>query len=341
MREILGMCIDLDRNALFAYQTMACACDDPEVSKAFEQLALDKEEHLKLWGSLLKAWEDGLIPDIADQHGIFQRVAEVCSETAPAVATVSRNMSCDEMLGLAANLEFFMLDPIFSEMIDLMQPSARAVRRSASSAHVLRLVDAIDAYHTEGTLKTFFTKALIRAFVDQQRLSTLSIYDELTGLYNRRGILGHLSQWLAWSGRYGHPVAVLLIDIDRFKDVNDVLGHVMGDHLLRQVADAVASVVRGSDLVGRFGGDEFMVIAPEATQDDLSRMAERLLAAVRHLAPGVADEPITVSVGGAWVDGSMPLSADSMIATAAASLYDAKAQGRDRSGLPRIPLTTR
>lgn len=340
MREILGMCIDLDRNALFAYQSMACACDEPALKREFEQLARDKEAHIESWAELLNAWEDGLVPDIADQHGIFQRVAEVCGEVTPAVTSIGTGMKCDEMLDLAVSLEFFMLDPIFGEITDLMQPNGQSARRALYSAHVMRLIDAVNTFHTQPQLTSFLSKVLLRAFMDQQRLSTLSIHDELTGLYNRRGILGHLSQWLAWSTRYGHPVAVLLVDIDRFKEVNDVLGHLLGDHVLRQVSDAVCSAVRGSDLVGRFGGDEFMIIAPEASEEDMEHLASRLLNAVRRLRPSVADTPVTVSIGGAWADGRATYSVDSMIAAADGSLYRAKASGRNRFALPRTPVVT-
>jgi len=316
---------------------MASACAAPELARTFEQMAREEKQHVDWWSDLLLAWDNGLVPDIADAHGMLEKLLTVKHEISSALPERFEDMAVDEMLDLAAHLEFFMLDAAFGELADLMQPGGHADHRESYSRHVMRLVEAIGEHHSSESLASFLAKVLLRAYADQQRLAALSVQDPLTGLYNRRGILSHLAQWLAWSARYDRPVAVLLVDVDRFKEVNDGFGHPAGDAVLTAIAEALRGSVRNSDLVGRFGGDEFLVLAPETSAVDLDRVTERLLADVRAVKVEGVDLPVTVSVGAAWSPGGLRMGSEAVIAAADGSLYEAKSAGRDRAGIPRTP----
>ena len=299
-------------------------------------MSKEEQQHVEWWSELLVAWEAGLVPDIVDEHDILERLREVKDEVTRALPERFDELTTNQMLDLAARMEFFMLDPVFGELTDLMQPGGRVEVRDAYSRHVLRVVDAIERRHTEQGLAAFLARVLQRAYRDQQRLATLAMLDQLTGQYNRRGFLGHLNQWLSWSARYGRPLALALIDIDYFKVVNDTLGHPAGDEALVAVARCLDSCVRSSDIVGRFGGDEFVVLAPETDQEELARLMERVASAVRQTPLVAGGEPVllSVSVGGAFVPGGVDVGAEALIAAADRSLYAAKAAGRDRAGVP-------
>ncbi len=114
-----------------------------------------------------------------------------------------------------------------------------------------------------------------------QRLRSLAYRDSLTGLYTHRYFYEQLTHELERSLRYGHPLSLLMIDLDRFKALNDTYGHLMGDKLLRLVADIISANVRGTDIVGRYGGDEFVVILPDTGQPEARRVADKLASAVR------------------------------------------------------------
>jgi len=152
----------------------------------------------------------------------------------------------------------------------------------------------------------------------------LATSDPLTGLANRRLFDETLAREVARSRRGGAPLALALVDIDHFKSVNDEHGHQVGDEVLSELADALRRVVRTEDLVARYGGEEFVVLATDATLDDVEVLAERLRAAARS----VPTLPITISVGIA----ALPADGDgaTMVAHADAALYRAKAEGRDR-----------
>ncbi|MCU1673313.1 MAG: hypothetical protein JWN77_1426 [Frankiales bacterium] len=158
-----------------------------------------------------------------------------------------------------------------------------------------------------------------------------ALYDELTGLPNRALLLDRLDQALARGAEDSAPVAVLLLDLDDFKLVNDTWGHAAGDQLLQTVADRLAAAVRPSDTVARFGGDEFVVVCEGLDEAEVLALAERLIAAVGER--GEVDGHATyvgVSVGIAM---SPPECPDHLVRFADAAMYDAKARGRNRAQL--------
>lgn len=337
MQEILALCVQLDRAAQLAYARMAETCaDDADLATVFRQMSVEEQQHVGWWTDLLHAWDAGLLPELPHTDDVRDRLAQIAEDIDGVTPASCEGMSVNELLTLAARMEFFMLDPIFNELADLMQPGSRVDAQKAYSLHVLRIVDAIERRHTEQGLASFLARVLQRAFRDQQQLALLATHDQLTRHYNRRGLMGHLEQWLSWSARYGHPLGIALIDLDHFKAINDSWGHPVGDEALVAVAEKLRAVVRTADIVGRFGGDEFMVIAPETGGEELGLLLQRIVNAVRETTVLSGDSPValSVSVGGAYTRGGVETSIESLIASADCSLYSAKDAGRDRAAKP-------
>jgi diguanylate cyclase (GGDEF)-like protein len=341
MREILELCVKMDRLADELYQTLARDCREPELAALFARLAKDEAEHTGWWKGLLAAWDRGLLPELVnDTAGLVERLSGLYAEFQTIDFDTLGTLSAEQMLALAARVEFFMIDPVFSELIELTEPAHAGKRHTVYQVHVQRLVTEISSRYPEDSLAGLLATSLTRAWSDTMRLSAYATHDPLTGLYNRRALHTHLPQWAAWSARYGHPLTVLLVDIDFFKDVNDRFGHATGDRALREIATAMDERVRASDLVIRYGGDEFAVIAPETGLAEYGELCTRVLDAVRAVTLDTdGDETLrfTVSIGGAVTHdaaGSPPQRLESLLAAADQSLYSAKQTGRDRAGTP-------
>jgi diguanylate cyclase (GGDEF)-like protein len=145
--------------------------------------------------------------------------------------------------------------------------------------------------------------------------------DPLTGVNNRRGLDDAMGSQLALLNRYGTRFAIAMFDIDHFKKMNDVQGHLYGDQMLSQLARLIDETVRETDVVARYGGEEFLVVMPETDLAGAASFADRLRAKIAN------DMPLTVSGGVAEaLDGD---TAESMIARADAALYSAKSAGRN------------
>lgn len=155
------------------------------------------------------------------------------------------------------------------------------------------------------------------------KLAELSVTDELTGLPNRRQLNQKIAAEITRSKRTGHLFAVLMLDLDNFKHVNDQYGHQKGDEVLQQLAEIIRQKVRGMDLPTRFGGEEFCVLLPETDSDEARNSGEKIRRAVEAL----PDPAPTVSVGVAcWKPG---MSSEEVVSRADKALYSAKLAGRN------------
>ncbi len=169
----------------------------------------------------------------------------------------------------------------------------------------------------------------------EDELERLSQHDSLTGLFNRHRFEQEVERQLAHTRRYGNGGALLLADLDRFKQINDELGHAAGDAALRVVADALRDNLRGTDTIGRgvaarLGGDEFGVLLPEVDDIGAQVVAERLVDAVAAAEPVLGDgrpQPLSVSIGIALFDEYGRPPAEDLLAAADRAMYTAKATG--------------
>jgi diguanylate cyclase (GGDEF)-like protein len=174
--------------------------------------------------------------------------------------------------------------------------------------------------------------------VNRARLMRAGITDFLTGWHNRRYLQQRLKEELARAQRGDGSIACLMIDIDRFKSINDGYGHLAGDNALKEIAHRVESQIRSMDTAARFGGDELAILLPEASAADAAKLAERIrevIAAAPFLLTAQIERTLTVSVGVAAVrpgrhDVDLKAVADRLLADADAALYRAKALGRNR-----------
>ncbi len=159
--------------------------------------------------------------------------------------------------------------------------------------------------------------------------------DELTGLSNRRDILNRLSEEFSRYQRSGHHFSIALIDLDLFKNINDLYGHNAGDAALKQFADLVQSVIRQTDVAARWGGEEFLLLLPDSSLIPALTLAERLRSEVALSSFGFKgqDLPITMSAGICSI--AQANSIDNMLRQADLQLYSAKEAGRNRIA-PRV-----
>jgi diguanylate cyclase (GGDEF)-like protein/PAS domain S-box-containing protein len=165
-----------------------------------------------------------------------------------------------------------------------------------------------------------------------EELEYLSTVDPLSGLLNRRALMEFINSEVDRAKRYSRRLSLILCDVDNFKDINDTLGHSAGDEAIRAVSNVFRDVVRRADVVGRYGGDEFLVVMPETSSKGAEEMAGRLLEAVKEKPLKLAKRAkrtLTLSIGVASFD-LKDESVDTLITRADAALYESKHAGRDR-----------
>ena len=166
----------------------------------------------------------------------------------------------------------------------------------------------------------------------REALREQATHDPLTGLWNHGAILGILAGEVARAQREGSSVGVVMADLDRFKCINDVHGHLAGDAVLRETARRIRASLRPYDEVGRYGGEEFLIVAPGCDTPDAANLAERLRACVVQEPIDTAEGElhVTMSLGVTTSGGSEPTDVVRLIGSADAALYRAKNEGRNR-----------
>lgn len=237
---------------------------------------------------------------------------------------------------------------LHKQLFPSYQPASVAVlplMRHQKPIGCLALGSAHEARFT-GNLATDFIERLasvvaicLENVINNERLKHIGLTDPLTGVNNRRYIEQRMQEEISRAQRERSALSCLFIDIDHFKRVNDKFGHQSGDDVLREVATRIKKELRLSDSLGRYGGEEFIVLLTQATVHDAARIAERIRASVAQHAIEIAgaDEAlqITVSIGAAAQsppDRSIPADAarQKLVARADEALYRAKESGRNR-----------
>ena len=165
-----------------------------------------------------------------------------------------------------------------------------------------------------------------------EEIYRLTIIDALTDIHNKRYLLEFLDRELSRSARYHRPLALIMFDLDRFKLVNEELGHLGGDFTLRELASCVKGSIRKEELYARYGGEEFVIVLPETALDSAILVAERVRQLIerRPFQYEGKTYPITISVGVAATNGDTNLTPHELIRQADEKLFQAKNGGRNR-----------
>jgi diguanylate cyclase (GGDEF)-like protein len=180
--------------------------------------------------------------------------------------------------------------------------------------------------------------ALDRAERTESELRFLADHDSLTGLLNRRRFRAELDQYVSFTARYGGRGAVMVIDIDGLKEVNDRLGHQAGDRLIRRVADVLRERVRATDIVARLSGDEFAVLMPQTDTAGALQLGEDLRAQVAEgFSQNAEIAPASISVGITMFGGQSGAGTEAVLLAADQAMYRAKEEGRNRIMLFQAP----
>lgn len=247
-------------------------------------------------------------------------------------------------------------------ILDWMMPGmdgidlCRAVRQRGSDPYTYILlltarsqkqdiVEGIEAGADDYLAKPFAPQELrvriragIRVVELQEKLRDQATRDSLTGVWNRRGIFDLLRRELDRSSRKHVPVGVIMSDLDHFKAINDTYGHDAGDDVLRETAIRLTSALRTYDCVGRYGGEEFLIFAPDCDAQATFALAERMRLSIgrKPMAVSRADLSVSASFGAASFDGVTGEDAEMIIRAADKALYLAKQQGRNRTELAQL-----
>ncbi len=332
MIRIVEQCLQLDNHATRLYAGLARNAGSQDLKGFWQSLADENEQHMLYWDRLLSWAEKGMLNNLFDDPektlveltGLQEKVLDL----ADSCARVRRK---EKAFTMAFKLEFYLLHPDFETLSQYVATfNGNAGSDQSYERFVNRLFDALQKNNL-GTLELELVGEVIhRLWKENRRMAFLSNCDELTGIFNRRGLFNAITHLAHLAQRNENAVGVLMIDIDHFKAVNDNFGHQYGDEMLRRVAGCIRDGIRASDVLGRYGGEEFLVFLPRVAPASLGDVGIKICRAIENMPDKHAN--ITVSIGIAHGHVGREVDADikTLIHRADEKLLAAKAAGRNR-----------
>lgn len=215
------------------------------------------------------------------------------------------------------------LDKVFQGLLKAANRELASLLRDIRAGQDTNLFDGAGSQVIRDLLRRALQCAT-KQYVLQTELSNLALKDELTGLYNRRGFLALAERQLKLARRAGRSLLLFFIDVNGLKEINDLFGHSEGDAALKCTAEALETTFRDSDVIARFGGDEFAVLAIEASSHSEATVRERLAEFLNSASQQESDYKFSVSLGAARFDSCNQTSIRELIAEADRAMYEQK-----------------
>ena len=329
--NIIRLCVAINEQALKIYSRLSRAEDDEELKHFWIEMANEEKIHKTFWNCVKKVAKEYQLPHVFDDplatridlEKILQKV-EILSKR------WEENRSMENALILVCRLEYYMLHPVFEIFYHTLKHISGEIDPEDSyDQHINRFIEMFLRYGSVTPELELLGETMQSLWQRNKILTKLVMIDSLTGLLNRRGFFILAKELFYLAQRNKGKMGVIMIDIDKFKNINDEYGHPKGDIVLKGIAESLKKSVRKSDIIGRFGGEEFIVLLPNIQSTALERIADKIRLGVEISKP--AGIPVTVSVGVS--QGTVQTDPDtelfSWIGKADKCLYLAKSNGRN------------
>ncbi len=331
--DIVNLCLAIDKTAYRIYKTLSTIEQRKELITFWTELASREKVPADYWKKLLYFAEKGMMPQVFDDpFKVKKELEKIKVEASGLLKTVKKPPGFTNSFLLAYNLEFYLLHPAFVLLSHFMKtlPESETPENDYEH-HINEFINTVSKYKTVTPELDLVGKIIKRLWYDNKLLTSLSTTDDLTKLLNRRGLFNAVNVLANLAKRNGYDIGIMMLDVDRFKAINDTYGHQKGDQVLQQVAGILKNNIRSSDVIGRYGGDEFLVFLSPVDWRALPKIAEKICNRVET--DTKKDLPTTVSIGVSrgLVAVDVKAELDVLIRKADEALYKAKSSGRNRT----------
>jgi diguanylate cyclase (GGDEF)-like protein len=332
MANIIKRCLEIDSKALQIYEQLSNNAKTGELTAFWKAFALDLECHIRFWENLLTSADKGVFsgvfekPDnvLEELEGIYEKVSEL---------TIRSQSVCEagDAFPIAFKLEFYLMHPAFETLFQYLKTlSDEKTPGEDYDAHVNRLFEALTKHNLVTIELELLGETLHRLWQENKKMAIQNSYDALTGVLNRRGLFNAIKHLAHLAHRNKNNVGIMMIDIDRFKKINDTFGHQFGDQVLRYVAETIRNNVRASDVLGRYGGEEFLVFLSSIDPDALYGVGEKMRLAVENGNKEMGRVTISIGLAQDLIVKEVDKKLSDLIRKADEKLFEAKRTGRNR-----------
>lgn len=332
IKDIIHRCRKIDEAARDIYAKLSKLESSDILSNFWSEMSNEESEHVTFWERAEKMEGLSGIPDLFHRpEQVLADLDKSLSRSLDLLESCEDHYSVANAFMLAYRMEFYLLHPAFEVLFHLLGPTIGGKNpEDEYDSHIAKFIEML-AKHGDVTPELeLLGETLERLWKENRHLALQSTYDSLTEVLNRRGFFTFSMQIAHLSQRNQSRLAIIMIDLDHFKSINDRFGHASGDRVLKGTARLISSFVRKSDVVGRFGGEEFIVFLPEVSNGSTSLVAE----GIRKKIEETPFEGISVTVSIGFAEATLGHQArqdyNQLIQKADQALYKAKKTGRNR-----------
>ncbi|OGS35580.1 MAG: hypothetical protein A2293_07480 [Elusimicrobia bacterium RIFOXYB2_FULL_49_7] len=274
----------------------------------------------------------GDLPELFENpEKIIRDLAQILTQAQELAGQYLERPTVENAFLLSCRMEFNLLHPALAELLLFANTVSKDLTLvNLYDRHLEEFINAFREWASNDRSLQLLGETLDTLWKQNRQLARLGTTDELTGVLNRRGFFNTVKPLAALAERSGEHVGIIMVDVDNFKEINDAQGHPKGDQALRFLSQTLQDQVRLSDVVGRYGGEEFILFFPSVSPGALLAIAEKIRSTVEN--ESKQEIPVTISLG---VDESVPKgdamkSIFDMIVRADKRLYQAKHLGKNR-----------
>ena len=331
---IINCCISIDQEATEIYRKLSRLASTKGLKAFWKEMFIEENEHVAFWKGLLKLANKGLIPPLFESPEQVREDLEMIRRKVAALSGQTESWhTAGKAFALAFQMEFHVLHPAFAVLLDFLNITNTTKRRRYNyKAHLGKLIRGLRKHETVTPEMDLLSQATIRLWNEHARGVEQNRLDPLTGVLNRRGLTQATQPLAHLANRNQYDIAIMMIDIDNFKRINDTKGHLAGDKALRLISQLISSCIRRSDLVARYGGDEFFIFLAQIRPEALRKIAEKIRRRVIAESSKRLKYTVTLTVGAACGKLGEKVERDLLRLTAKADrcLYEGKRAGRNQ-----------
>ncbi len=331
IKEIISLCRRVNQRSIQIYTRLFQEEGVEELKVIWGRMAEEETIHAAFWNEAQKQHREYTFPDIFDHPERAKgKLEAVLGKIEVLFNRWETKKTLENALILAYRMEYHMLHPTFERLFTALKPLNGDTDPSDTyDRHMKRFMEMFIQYGRTTPELELLGETLQSLWQRNKALVDIAMIDGLTGLFNRRGFLIVAQELFSLAHRKQENIAIFMIDIDHFKKVNDRYGHPKGDIVLKSVAKSLKRAVRESDVLCRYGGEEFVILFPDIRTSAVPQMAEEIRKRVEKSRPeGI---PVTISIGAkqGLIQKNSHTRFLSWISKADEYLYKAKSRGRN------------
>jgi diguanylate cyclase (GGDEF)-like protein len=332
IKDIINLCLKIDTTAERAYKELAAITEPGELREFWLVMSKEEKHHIELWQKFKQLIQDSSLEQLFENPDqVIAELEEIVPKAQELVARSKENRDKASCIVVAYRLEFYLLHPALVQIfhiIDSFDSNENSV--DEYEGHISRFIEVMERHGQDTPEMELLSESLNRLWYENKNLALKASTDSLTNIHNRRGFFSIATLLASLASRNQYTSGVIMADLDNFKDINDTYGHQSGDAVLAQVAGIIKSNCRISDIVGRYGGEEFCVFMPDAQQETVREVAERIRFMVEETRPAGHDVTISIGIAHSMIDTRVEESLQTLIYNADQNLLVAKKEGRNR-----------